>query len=35
MTLIWIAEIESGLVRLWRIVEDTLKNRADLGLEQV
>ena len=34
-TLIWIAEIESGLVRLWRLVEDTLKNRADLGLEQV
>jgi hypothetical protein len=35
ITLIWIAEIESGQVRLWRLVEDTLKNRADLGLEQV
>ena len=35
MTLIWIAEIEAGLVRVWRLVEDTLKNRADLGLEQV
>ena len=35
MTLIWIAEIESGKVRLWRLVEDTPKNRAELGLELV
>jgi hypothetical protein len=35
LTLIWIAEIESGKVRLWQLVEDRAKNRAELGLELV
>jgi hypothetical protein len=34
-TLIWVAQVESGKVRLWRLVEDTSKSRADLGLEMV
>jgi hypothetical protein len=35
LTLIWIAKVEAGKVRLWRPIEDTTENRADSGLDLV
>jgi hypothetical protein len=35
LTLIWVADIENGLVRSWRLIEDTRENRHRLGLDLV
>jgi hypothetical protein len=35
LTLIWVAEVESGKVRRWRLIQDTSKNRADMGIDRV
>jgi hypothetical protein len=34
-TLIWVAEVEDGRVRVWRLVEDNAANRANLALDRV
>jgi hypothetical protein len=34
LTLIWIAEIEDGKVRVWRLQEDSPQNRRVTGLDQ-
>ncbi len=31
-TLIWLAETNSGRVRVWKLVEDTERNRVRFGL---
>ena len=33
LTLIWVAEVERGAVRSWRLIEDTGQNRHRLGLD--
>jgi ketosteroid isomerase-like protein len=35
LTLIWVADVEHGLVRSWRLMEDSPKNRGRLGLDLV
>jgi hypothetical protein len=35
LTLIWVAEVDHGLVRSWRLLEDNARNRALLGLDRV
>jgi hypothetical protein len=35
LTLIWIADAEDGVVRSWRLVDDTGENRHRLGLDLV
>jgi hypothetical protein len=35
LTLIWIAEIRHGRVRVWRLREDSPENRRATGLDQV
>ena len=35
VTLIWVADVAGGLVRTWRLVEDSAANRASLGLDRV
>lgn len=32
LTVIWVAEVASGQVRLWQLLEDTPERRAELGL---
>jgi hypothetical protein len=32
MTLIWLAEVQGGLVRLWRLIEDSEEHRRLTGL---
>ena len=34
LTLIWVAEVEGGSVRSWRLIEDTGHNRHRLGLDR-
>lgn len=33
LTLIWVADVEHGLVRSWRLMEDSPQNRGRLGLD--
>ena len=33
LTLIWVADVDHGLVRSWRLVADNSENRARLGLD--
>jgi hypothetical protein len=35
VTLIWLVEVVDGAVRSWRLVEDTLERRGQLGLDLV
>jgi hypothetical protein len=35
LTLIWVGEVDRGLVRSWRLLEDNPGNRASLRLDQV
>ena len=35
LTVIWVAEVERGAVKLWQIVEDTPESRARAGFSQV
>ncbi len=34
MTLIWTADVVDGLLRGWTLAEDTVHNRAELGLDE-
>jgi SnoaL-like domain len=33
LTLIWVAEVDAGLLRSWTLVEDNAENRGRLGLD--
>ena len=33
ITLIWVAEVDAGQVRSWRLLDDNSENRTALGLE--
>jgi hypothetical protein len=35
LTLIWVADVDRGLVRSWRLMDDNPDNRARLGLDLV
>ena len=34
LTLIWVADVEGGAIRSWRLIEDTGHNRHRLGLDR-
>jgi hypothetical protein len=35
LTLIWVADVQDGVIRSWRLIEDTGENRHRLGLDLV
>ena len=35
LTIIWTADVDHGLVRSWRLIEDTPESRSELGLDVV
>jgi hypothetical protein len=34
LTLIWLAEVDNGMVRTWRLIPDTTDNRRSQGLDE-
>jgi ketosteroid isomerase-like protein len=35
LTVIWVADVEEGLLHSWQLMEDSPENRASLGLDRV